>query len=100
MKLTCDCGMGGPPMHTKITSHRDTLTMDLALQNHVALIIGSASGIGRATAEAFAAEGAHVALWDLSTEAESIARELSTKHHIRAHAFRVDVADESSVQSA
>ena len=39
--------------------------MDLQLKNYVAVVTGGASGIGRVTAEPFAAEGAHVALWDL-----------------------------------
>jgi len=40
--------------------------MDLQLAGHAALVTGAASGIGLATAEAFAAEGCSVALWDVS----------------------------------
>jgi 3-oxoacyl-[acyl-carrier protein] reductase len=36
--------------------------MDLGLKNRVALVAASSQGIGRATAEAFAAEGCRVAM--------------------------------------
>jgi 2-hydroxycyclohexanecarboxyl-CoA dehydrogenase len=46
--------------------------MDLGLTGHVAVVVGSASGLGRAIADAFAAEGAHVARWDISPAAETV----------------------------
>ena len=36
--------------------------MDLGLKNKVAIVSGSSDGMGRATAEAFAAEGVNVAM--------------------------------------
>lgn len=44
--------------------------------DHVAIVTGAASGIGRATAEAFAAEGARVLVSDINDEggAETVAR--------------------------
>jgi 3-oxoacyl-[acyl-carrier protein] reductase len=70
--------------------------MSKKLQGQVALVVGGASGIGRAIAECFHAEGATVALADRNLEAcEEIALLLgeSATHH------RVDVADEASVKS-
>src|SRR4051812_2473995 len=74
--------------------------MDLQLKGHVALVTGGASGIGRATAELFAAEGANVALWDLGDAARRSAEEIATRHGVRAIGIAADIADESAVRSA
>jgi 3-oxoacyl-[acyl-carrier protein] reductase len=42
--------------------------MNLNLAKKVVIITGGAAGIGRATADRFAAEGANVVVWDVSTE--------------------------------
>jgi NAD(P)-dependent dehydrogenase (short-subunit alcohol dehydrogenase family) len=47
------------------------------LQNHIAVVTGAASGIGRAIALGYAREGAQVALLDLNeTAAEEAAQEI------------------------
>jgi NAD(P)-dependent dehydrogenase (short-subunit alcohol dehydrogenase family) len=46
--------------------------MDLHLKNHVVVVTGGASGIGSATAQAFAAEGARVAIWDVQKPAGEV----------------------------
>src|SRR5689334_2950059 len=69
--------------------------MDLGLNGHVAVITGGASGIGRACAAAFAAEGARPVIWDLDGDAAArVAGELG------GVGLGVDVADEASVNSA
>ena len=68
--------------------------MNLELTNHVAVITGGASGIGRAIAAAFVAEGAKVALWDASAGVDATATEIG------ALACRVDITDYASVTAA
>jgi 2-hydroxycyclohexanecarboxyl-CoA dehydrogenase len=74
--------------------------MDLHLKDHVAVITGGASGIGRAVAESFAAEGAHVVLWDQNPRAPEVAGEMAQSLAARVMAIVVDVTSESSVQAA
>ncbi len=71
--------------------------MTARLLNKRILITGAASGIGRAAAEAFIAEGARVVIADIAAEAAArTAQELGPS----AHAVAVDVADEDAVKSA
>ncbi|HEV3437421.1 MAG TPA: SDR family oxidoreductase [Gemmata sp.] len=50
--------------------------MELGLRNNVAVVVGGASGIGKAIATSFAAEGAQVALVDISGGVHATASEL------------------------
>src|SRR4051812_35800683 len=75
--------------------------MDLHLNERVVVVTGGASGIGRATALAFAAEGAHVAVWDLDGATVSEASdELRSACSVGSIGLAVDVADEAAVRSA
>src|SRR4051794_31089723 len=57
-------------------------TMNISFENKVALVTGAASGMGLATARAFAEAGAAVALADINDEAvHSAARELADAGH-------------------
>jgi glucose 1-dehydrogenase len=71
----------------------------MRLQGKVVAITGGALGIGRATAELFAAEGATVALGDTQVpEAETVAKEIVGRGG-RAIAVGVDVGDAAQVQA-
>ena len=74
--------------------------MDLHLKDRVVVVTGGAGGIGRATAWAFAAEGAHVAVWDLGEAAARAAEELGAAFPVRSIGLAADVADESAVRAA
>src|SRR4029453_3071127 len=73
--------------------------MGTRLEGRVAAITGGALGIGRATALAFAAEGAVVALGDIEHDgAEAVAKEIKAQGG-KAMAVRVDVGDAGQVQA-
>lgn len=64
----------------------------------LAVVTGAASGIGRAMAELFAAEGSTVILADLDAEEAEAAASGIRESGGKAEAVRVDVSDPTSVQ--
>jgi NAD(P)-dependent dehydrogenase (short-subunit alcohol dehydrogenase family) len=73
--------------------------MNISFENQVALVTGAASGLGLATASAFAESGASVVLADWNEDAVlSAAEELSDTGH-KVLAIRCDVADDGQVKS-
>jgi rhamnulose-1-phosphate aldolase/alcohol dehydrogenase len=78
------------------------LPKEKELASKIVLVTGAASGIGRAVAERFAEEGAHVVVTDVDlTLAESVAESVVAKHGLRrAFALKLDVADEQDVERA
>jgi len=72
--------------------------MDSGLKNRVAIVAASSQGIGRATAEAFAAEGCRVAICarNQATLAQA-AREIGAKYKAEVFAQAFDVTDAAAV---
>ncbi len=70
------------------------------LEGKVALIIGAASGIGRAAALSFAEEGAHVSLADLNgSEAEALATQINAHRPDRAAGTALNASDGEALAS-
>ncbi len=73
--------------------------MNISFENKVALVTGAASGLGLATAKAFAASGAAVVLADWNaTNVRAAAAELAAQGH-RTLAIPCDVADDVQVEA-
>ena len=69
----------------------------LKLNDHVAVITGGASGLGRATAEMVVNGGGKVAIFDLN---EDLGRQTAAELGNDTRAYKVDVVDEASTAEA
>jgi len=70
------------------------------LAGKCATITGAGSGIGLATARLFASEGAHVALFDRKGESVQVLERDLRASGFRAHAWEVDVSEDSKLEEA
>jgi len=68
-----------------------------SIAGSVAFITGAASGMGRATAEVFAAEGAHVAICDIAAESVREVADDLVHRGLSAEAWTLDVADSAAI---
>jgi NAD(P)-dependent dehydrogenase (short-subunit alcohol dehydrogenase family) len=73
--------------------------MEISFENQVALVTGAASGIGLATAKAFAQAGAAVALADVNGDGARAAAAELVKAGYKAIGIRCNVADLSEVEA-
>ncbi|TMI91491.1 MAG: glucose 1-dehydrogenase [Bacteroidetes bacterium] len=71
----------------------------MRLKNKIALITGGANGIGLATAERFAKEGAKIILWDVSDQGNEIADRLKMEGH-EIIFKKVSVTNQDDVQKS
>jgi NAD(P)-dependent dehydrogenase (short-subunit alcohol dehydrogenase family) len=73
--------------------------MNISFENKVALVTGAASGLGLATAKAFAESGASVVLSDWNEkEVQAAAKDLIDQGH-KVLAVRCDVSDDAQVEA-
>ncbi len=74
--------------------------MDLNLAEQTAVVIGGASGIGRAIGEAFAQERAQVALIDVASSVQQAADELAGRFGVPVLGLAADATDYAAMQTA
>src|ERR1700733_2968040 len=72
--------------------------METGLKNRVAIVAASSQGIGKATAEALAAEGCRIAMCARNVQAlHSAAEQIQNKHHAEVFSQALDVTDAEAV---
>ncbi len=72
----------------------------MSLAGRTAIVTGAASGIGLATAQQLAREGARVAIWDLNEEGAKAAAEELNRAGLQAIASKVDVSKRADIDAA
>ena len=68
------------------------------LEGKVAVVTGAASGLGRAMALAFAAEGMNVGLADVDEKGLGVTLEGVLSRNVKAFSMRVDVSKAAEVE--
>ena len=76
----------------------EPLTLSRSVSGLTVLVTGAASGMGRATAQVFAAEGANVAVTDFNLDGAQAAAEAITAGGGAAQAWGLDVADPKAIK--
>jgi serine 3-dehydrogenase len=72
-----------------------------SLKDRIVFVTGASSGIGEATAQAFAALGARILMCARRDERlEKLAEKLEYEHKVAVHYFRLDVRDRAGVDRA
>lgn len=70
------------------------------LDNRTVVVIGAGSGIGRESAQALAAQGAHVVVADWAFDAAEATTTLIRGQGLSAEAFQLNVLDDAEVEAA
>lgn len=74
--------------------------MDLGLRGRRAVVGGASRGLGRASAEALAAEGTDLLLWSRGEEAlEAAGREIAERHGVTVRTVAADAADPGAAEA-
>ena len=74
-------------------------SMNISFENQVALVTGAGSGLGLATAKAFAESGAAVVLADWNEKSVRVAADELVARGLKALAFGCDVSDDGQVEA-
>lgn len=70
----------------------------MKLQNKIAIVTGSAGGLGAAVAEKFAQNGASVALWDMNESGLQDMEEKLVQYGVKVKGYKTNVTDYKEVQ--